>query len=145
MRGALLKTFLWISVVTAAGTLASAQSRYGDRYDNRGYSGGYDRRVQSGDIVRRVADDISRARSYGYLGRSERNHLEKAERELFKFQDRWSRGRFDRDPLDDAISHLNHVVNGSRIDPRERDVLARDLYALRDFRESARRGSYGYR
>ena len=121
------------------GSVLSAQV-YRDSYGRpmgpdagRGY-GRYDRGYS--DPVDRSVEDIRQARAYGYMARHEAKELEKAENELWKFQDRWRRGHFDRHHLDEAIEHLQRFVNSARIDPRQRERLDRDLYALRDFRSS---------
>src|SRR5690349_7617030 len=137
MRHFLTAVMLFAGIVVATGA-ASAQFRgpYGDPYPPSRERGGYD----SG-AVNRVIGHIDRAEWGRYLSHGDRKHLESARRDLFRFQDDWMRGRFDRGRLDNAIGHLNHVANSYQLPPRERDMLMRDVYELRDFRE---RGS-GYR
>jgi hypothetical protein len=102
--------------------------------------GGYrdDRGYGRGDAINRTLSDINRVRSYGWSDRRERKHLDQAERELVKFQDKLVRGRFDYHHLDQGIEHLNRALNSYQMNPRDRDVLARDLITLRDFRNGGR-------
>jgi hypothetical protein len=108
--------------------------RYGGGY-NGGYNGGY--YGGRGDIVDRVLADLDRAQRYSYSGRGSRE-LDQARRDLLRFRDNASRGRFDRGRLDNAIGHLDRVVRSGWVGGREREVLAQDLYALRDFRARGR-------
>jgi hypothetical protein len=135
----------------AAGTfsLAFAQGpvyrdQYGNpRYGERRYRGGYrdyDRPAPDrGNGVERVLADLSRAGSRGRMDHGEWKHLDKARRDLEKFQEKWYRGKFDRGKLDAAIGHLDRVAGSYRVDPRTRDLVSRNLYELREFRA---RGGY---
>lgn len=115
-----------------------------DPYRDRGNYGGYNRPDRAvGDPVNHTLDDIRRARSHGWTSRHDSKEFDKAENELFKFHERLARGRFENHHLDEAISHIQRLVNSARIEPRERDYLARDLYSLRDFRASAAGRYYG--
>ena len=130
-----------------AGTLltgvASAQifrDRYGrpsdGYYGNGGY--GYGR---GGDPVSRTLEDLRRlaySGGYGYDNR-EQKRLREAEKELLKFVDRSRNGRFDDNSLGDAIEEMEKAVNGNRLHPQAREILVRDIYALRAFRSSGGR------
>ncbi len=109
------------------------------RYDR---GGRYER--AGGDAVGRALSDLGQGSRYRYLDHRDRKRVEKAESELYKFQDRWARGHFDTHHLDEAISNLQHLVDSDRVPPRERETFNRDAYALRDFRASGGR-SYGSR
>jgi hypothetical protein len=125
-------------------TAAFAQRDWGrDRDDyrrNGNARGGYSR-----SIVDQVMNDLSRARSYGRVDNHERKHFDNAQRDLGRFQQKWSRGDFDRGRLDSAIENISHVAQSNQVSPRDRDILYRDLTALRDFRASGGRsaGPYG--
>lgn len=142
--GADMRTFtlgnLLLGCLLIAGT-ASAQ--YRDGYgQGRGYYperyGRYDRYPGTGPVNRALAD--IRDTRFGWDSHGVRKHLDRAERDLLRFEDRWSRGRFDRGALDGAIENLADAVNSRGLAPRERDVLSRDLWSLRDFR--SRQGRY---
>jgi len=59
---------------------------------------------------------------------------------LQDFQVRWSHGKFDTGKLDKAIHNLEHLAQADRVRVRDREILSRDLYDLRQFR--ATRGGY---
>ncbi len=137
----------------AVGTLffaASASAQYGP-YRNNPYGQEYPYRRDApyyygaqqarGDVVDRVLGDLDRAQNSGYSAYREQKHFDKARRDLLRFRDNWSRGRFDRGRLDSAIDNVHHLVDSRRLPPREREMLSRDLYALREFRSSG--GYYG--
>lgn len=91
---------------------------------------------------RKALSDLDRARSH--VDHHERGHFDNARRDLLIFQDHYSRGKFDKDRLDGAIDNIHHLVDSNRLSPRDRQILARDMDALRDFRAS--RGAYrGFR
>lgn len=114
--------------------------RYGDR--DRYSRGGY------GDPVSRAVSDLQRAASMNRYDGHERHHFDEAINHLLQFQNRWAGGRFDRGALDRAISNMNDLARADQLHPRDREVLSRDLYALRALRDNGggygdRRGSYG--
>lgn len=120
-----------------AGAQTWGQDRYGQpSYGQRGY--GYGR--QGGDLFGRVMSDLNRAASRAYLDGHERRHFEEAADSLRDFQARWARGRFDNGKLDKAIHNLDHLARADRVQGVDREMLARDLYDLRQFR--ATRGGY---
>jgi hypothetical protein len=59
---------------------------------------------------------------------------------LQDFQVRLSRGKFDNGKLDKAIHNLEHLAQADRVRGRDREILSRDLYDLRQFRTT--RGGY---
>lgn len=113
------------------------QGRYGnDRY-------GYGRNQDS--LIQRVLSDLNIAAANARLDGHERKHFDDAFRQLEQFDDRWARGKFDSGKLHEAIEDLEHLANADRVSGRDRDMLARDLQDLRQFR--ATRGqapNYGY-
>ena len=122
---------------------ASAQYRDGYGRPSDSYSRGgpdYRGRGERSEPVTRALDDLRRTLSYG--GRWDNNarkNIEKAENDLVRFQEKWYRGNWDNGRLDSAIEHIQHAVNDGRLSPRDRDVLSRDMWALRDFRSGGRR------
>lgn len=125
--------------------------RYRDRDDDRygnGRYGGYqnDRygRSSRNNVVSRVINNLERSRSYRRVNDHDRNHYEKARQELQRFQSSWANGKFDTGRLDKAIDNLKDLAQSDRVDPRERQLFARDIEDLRRFRAS---GGYsdGYR
>jgi hypothetical protein len=124
---------------------AGAQYRNDPYYRNNPYYRGpngnyYDRGnpngapYRGGDIVDRVLGDLDRSQYSVRGGRHEWKELDQARRDLIRFRENWMRGRFDRDRIDGAIHHVQRLVDSAGMSPRDRDMLSRDLFALRDFR-----------
>jgi len=113
---------------------ASAQPRYYpgpppvDRYSDRGsYNGRFER--TPGDLFNRLRSDIERAEANSNWNGGDRRRFNKVREELSEFQ-----RSGNRHELNDTISALQHVVNSNRLVYGDREVLARDLYQLQDFR-----------
>jgi hypothetical protein len=114
---------------------ASAQPQYypgppsaGNRYSDRGPYYGRDER-NPGDLFNRLRSDIERAEANSNWNGGDRRRFNKVREELGEFQ-----RSGNKHELNDTISALQHVVNSNRLAYRDRDVLAQDLYQLRDFR-----------
>ena len=120
--------FLAIAGLVALSATASAQYRrpYDDRYSDRYYDRD-DVYRNRGDLFGRVRSDLDRAEA-GSWG-ADRRKFNKVREEIGEFERTGNRRE-----LDDAIGALQKVVNDRRLSPRDRDVLANDLYRLRDFR-----------
>jgi hypothetical protein len=135
-------TLLLGAGVLAAALGANAQYPYAGAQPYQAFPG-RDRSRDAG-LIDRVLRDLDRARSDREAERHEHNRFDQARRNLLRFEDNWSRGRFDKDRLDGAIDDLHHLSASDHLRRRDRDILARDMQALRDFRASA--GRYeGYR
>lgn len=126
---------MWaIGGLLSAGAAAYAQypGPYGDRggYGDRGqYYGHSDYNRNSGDLFGHLRADLERAEANSNWDGGDRRRFNKVREELSEFQRSGKRGE-----LNDTISALQHVVDSNRLAYRDRDVLARDLYQLRDFR-----------
>jgi hypothetical protein len=150
-------TLLAASALAASAPAALAQNgpwRGGDpsyrgnrdpRYRDRGNYPG----PQSGaGIVDRAIGNLNSGFGYGYYDRDQRKHREKAIEALYKFRDKWARGKWDNGQLDRAIENIDHLVRSNWGRGADRVGLERDLWALRDFRASGGRnyppqGYYG--
>src|SRR5215472_1771228 len=133
----------------SAGAQTWGRDRYGQpRYDpyyrnddpyyrQRDYGYGQDQDY----LIGRVMSDLNQAASRAYLDSHERKHFDEVAGNLQDFQARWSRGKFDAGKLDKAIHNLEHLAKADRVRGRDRETLTRDLYDLRQFRDS--RGAYG--
>lgn len=124
---------------------------YGSRdpYNNRAgaydpYSRGTYGTRGSGNVVDRALNNLNVAASNSRADGHERGHFNKAQQELSSFQSRWAQGQFDTGRLDNAVSAMEHLVNSDQVNSRDRSVLANDLAALRQFRNSGGQGVYGY-
>jgi hypothetical protein len=134
---------------------------YRGGYNDDGYSRGRgdDRRQygndrfgygrNQGSLIGRIMSDLDRAASNSRLDGHERKHFDEAAAKLQDFEGRWSQGRFDTGKLDGAIENLKHLANAVRVNRRDRQILARDVEELRQFRASRGRfsndGYEGYR
>ena len=108
-----------------------------DRYSQqRAY--GYRRNQQF--LIDRVMTDLNRAAERARLDGHERKHFDEVAGNLQEFAARWARGKFDTGKLDKAIHNLEHLAEADRVRGRDRDMLARDVEDLREFRAS--RGRY---
>ncbi len=106
---------------------ASAQYQY-PRGDGRYYDrGDYSR--NGGDVFGRVRSDLDRAEASSYPNGGDRRRFDKVREELNEFQRSGNRRE-----LNEAISALQKVVDHNRLAYRDRDVLAGDLYRMRDLR-----------
>jgi hypothetical protein len=92
-----------------------------------------------------VLADLNMAASNARLDGHERKHFDEAARQLEQFEDRWAQGKFDSGKLHEAIEELEHLAKADRVSGRDREILARDSYDLRQFRSTRGRYSdYGY-
>jgi hypothetical protein len=80
-------------------------------------------------------DDLQRvARANGAYSKRERERYDNALRHLSEFQDRLRQRQFDKGKLDQAIGDVQNIVDNNRLDRRAKNVLWRDLGALRTMR-----------
>jgi hypothetical protein len=82
----------------------------------------------------RVRADLDRASAYAWASRADQKRFDQARRELFDFESRFDRGRYDRHELDQAISRMQKVVSQNSLDPGDRGALENDLRRMRDYR-----------
>ncbi len=123
MRRLLTAALLGAGLVSMA-AYAQYQPRYGYRdYDRDDYYRHRD------DVFERVRADLDRVESASYWNGGDRHRIDKVREELGEFQRSGSRHE-----LNDAIGALQKVVNDNRMPPPDREMLAGDLYQLRDFR-----------
>jgi len=146
------KVLLLASAVTTLSLTAYAQNRgqnpnypqNGDPYyqnDPRGFPDqgrfGNDRfRGNQTSLVGRVMADINRTASANRLDGRDQKRFNEAARFLQDFDARMAQGRFDNGKLDRAIENLSDLVNSNHLSRRDRDILARDVQDLRQFRST---------
>ena len=87
-------------------------------------------------LVDRVHEDLNRGYEVWHLRNSDRDRLTHAEHQLRNFARDWSRGKFDKDDLDQSIAAVQHVLDNNRLTGRERDALWSDVAQLRRMREA---------
>jgi hypothetical protein len=109
---------------------AQYRRRDDDRYGRR-ERGPY---ARARALVGRVQRDLERAERITRAHGRERERYENAQRHLSQFDERLSRGDFDKDKLDTAIDDVKNVVENNTLPPRARDELRDDLRDLRQMR-----------
>ncbi len=79
--------------------------------------------------------------SYGryHFSSGDRDRLNKAEKELREFSQKWKDGKFDKGQLDDAISSIQHVLDDNKMSHEDRNAVDEDISQLRKMREAYNR------
>ena len=109
---------------------------YRGGYSQQGYGYGYGYGRNQQVLVDRVMSDLDQAARRARLDGHEVDHFNEVARSLQEFQSKWARGKFDTGKLDKAIHNLEHLAEADRVRGRDREMLSRDLYDLRQFRAS---------
>jgi hypothetical protein len=120
------RIFLASAVLAAFAPWAQAQFEEENRYSPSDVSA----------LVDRVHDDLNHAYGVWRFSDADRGRLSHAEKELREFAQHWSKARFDKGNLDDAISAIQHVLDNNRLPPPDRDALSDDAGRLRRMREA---------
>jgi len=127
---------LLISITAMVLTVAPAA--YGQFGSNNLYSP-----TEVTALVDRVHTDLNHAYSVWHFSDSDRDRLNHSEKELRDFAETWSKGKFDKGKLDDAIGAVQHVLDENRLPPDARDALSDDVARLRRMREAYERHEIG--
>ena len=106
--------------------MPAANAQFGAKYDSRAVS----------DLVDRVHTDLERAYGVHHFSGDDRERLNRAEKELREFTQKWDRGKFDKGQLDDAISAIQHALDNNKMPPDARDAVSYDVSQLRRMREA---------
>jgi hypothetical protein len=117
------------ALLLALGLLAQAQFAPQVRYDPSTVS----------SLVDQVHLDLNRAYEAYHFTNGDRNRLNDAEKKLRDFSLKWERGSFDKGELDDAISHVQHVLDNNRMPLADRDALSSDVHQLQRMRDAYNR------
>lgn len=135
MRGQRFRMFCSRSVAYGAialGLVMGAPTMHAQGYPPPPYGA---RAPYGGGPVEQTINDLQGiARANGVYSNRERQRYDNALRHLSEFQDRLRRRRFDKDKLDQAIEDVQNIVDNNRLDRRAKNVLWRDLGALRTMR-----------
>ncbi len=116
-------------LVLASGLLARAQFAPQVRYDPSTVS----------SLVDQVHLDLNRTYGAYHFTNGDRNRLNDAEKKLRDFSLKWERGSFDKGELDDAISHIQHVLDNNNMPLADRDALSSDVHQLQRMRDAYNR------
>lgn len=122
------------SVTLSAMVLSPAAYAQRDNHDER-----HERRGPYGrarDLIDNVQRDLDRAQRMAPVAGRQSDRYDNAHRHLAQFDDKLSRGEFDKDKLDTAIDDVNNVLKNNVLSPRSRRDLRDDLGALRSMREA---------
>ena len=87
-------------------------------------------------LVERVQTDLRHAARLSRDREKERERIDNAQHHLSEFDRELARNKFDKDKLDDSINDVKNVVENNTLDPRDRDILTRDLQELRNLRQT---------
>lgn len=142
-----ISIFVITSMLLAVAAFAQYQNRNSYQTYDRPY-GDRDSARQDRALFDRARMDLDRASAYPYASRADRKRFDEARRELFDFASRFDQGRYEKHRLDEAIDHIQKVVNENSLDGRDRGALAEDLRQMRDYREFRNHHgerAYGYR
>jgi hypothetical protein len=71
------------------------------------------------------------------------DRLNNVEKQLREFAQKWSKAKFDKGELDDAIGAIQHVLDNNRLPAENRDALSDDVTQLRRKREAYDRHEIG--
>src|SRR5258708_25904971 len=121
--------FLYTFLLGAALTFGlSAQDRFGPevKYDA----------VSVTALVDKVHSDLDHSYTRFHFSNSDRDRLNKSEKQLRDFAKKWEDGKFDKGELDDAISSIQHVLDNNKLRAEDRDALSDDVNQLRRMREA---------
>lgn len=111
-------------------------------YRNDPYGGGYGYGNSSGygnqaAVINRTMQNLRSAASRNRVDGHERDHLNRAMSELQNM--RYNQGYPDSRSLSRVLEDLDHLSRADQINPRDRQILARDRQAL-----ASMSGGYGY-
>jgi hypothetical protein len=129
-----------ISLMLAIGALAGTATLLHAQYGAPG--GPYQPQTVS-ELVDRVHQDLDHGYQAWHLHKADRDRLTHAEHQLRKFSGDWSRGKFDKDDLDQSIAAIQHVLDNNHLSGPERDALGQDVEQLRGMRQAYDRHEIG--
>jgi hypothetical protein len=91
----------------------------GDEYD------------EARNLVQRVQDDLHSVQPNGH---KDRDRINDALKHLSELDKTFTKDKFHKGPLSDAIGNLQDILDHNTLEPRERDVLNADVHDLRELR-----------
>lgn len=94
-------------------------------------------------LIDRVHTDLDHAYRVWNFSNSDRDRLNSAEKQLREFAQKWSKAKFDKGELDDAIAAIQHVLDNNKLPGEARDALSDDVARLRRMREAYDRHEIG--
>ena len=129
----------FLTIAFVAGTLliyspvARAQFDGGARYDAHSVSA----------LMDRVHADLDHAYGVWHFSNEDREHLNRAEKELREFAQTWDKGKFDVGRLDNAIGSIQHVLDSNKLPESDRTAISDDVTQLHRMREAYKNHEIG--
>jgi cell division septum initiation protein DivIVA len=87
-------------------------------------------------LVDQVHNDLNHAYAVFHFSGEDRERLNKPEKDSREFAQKWAKGKFDKDQLDDVISSIQHVLDNNKLPVDARDSISKDLAQLRNMRDA---------
>jgi hypothetical protein len=123
------RLILATTILAAGATLGLAQFESEPKYDAGAVS----------TLVDRVHNDLTNTYERFHFSNGDRDRLNKAEKELREFSQKWQGGKFDKGQLDDSIASIQHVLDENKMRHEDRGALDEDISQLRKMREAYNR------
>jgi hypothetical protein len=111
-----IRTTLLASLLFSTFPLAFAQ---GDEYD------------EARNLVQRVEDDLHTLHPHHH---KDRERVEDALKHLSDLDRKFTKDKYSKGPLNDAIGNVEGILNHNTLEARERDMLTTDVHDLRELR-----------
>jgi ribosomal 50S subunit-associated protein YjgA (DUF615 family) len=125
-----MKLFTLMAATLLAGAgLLSAQFEAEPKYDASAVSA----------LVDRVHQDLDHAYSVFHFSSGDRDRLNRAEKDLREFSQKWEHGKFDKGQLNGAIDSIQKVLDNNKLPAEQREAISGDVTQLRRMREAYER------
>ena len=83
------------------------------------------------NLVQRVQDDL---RTLHPNGHKDRDRINDALKHLSELDRKFTKDKFSKGPLSDAIGNVKDILDHNTLETRERDMLNADIHDLRELR-----------
>jgi hypothetical protein len=83
------------------------------------------------NLVQRVQDDL---RTLHPTGNKDRDRINDALKHLSDLDRKFTKDKFSKGPLSDAIGNVKDILDHNTLETRERDMLNADIHDLRELR-----------
>jgi hypothetical protein len=120
------RRLIWPALLTAFLVLAMARVpaafAQGDEYD------------EARNMVQRVQDDLKTIHPAGPHQGKDRERIQEALKHLSEMDKKFTKDKFSKGAINDAIEDVQGVLNQNTLEPRERDMLNADVHDLRELK-----------
>ena len=90
-----------------------------------------DEYVEARNMVQRVEDNLHTIHPRGH---KDRNRIDDTLKHLSDLDLKFTKDKFSKGPLDDAIAKLQDILDHNTLETRDRDMLSADVHDLRELR-----------